>query len=65
MLVSKSTEPTKLNNKATNAKLESAITQLHKLSNMTNKVTQTNQPRKGATSILYKQEGNQQATQAI
>ena len=30
-----------LNNKATNAKLESAKTQLCKLSNVTNKVTQT------------------------
>ena len=43
MLVSKSTKPLSilamLNNKATNAKLESANTSLHKLSNVTNKVT--------------------------
>ena len=40
------------------------ITQPHKLSNVTNKVTKTNQPHKGATSMLHKQEGNQQATKA-
>jgi len=45
MLISKSTKLLSLlvmlNNKATNAKLESANTQLHKLSNVTNKVIQT------------------------
>ena len=30
-----------LNNQATNAKLDSTNTELHKLSNVTNKVTQT------------------------
>ena len=37
-----------LNNKATNAKLESVITYLHKLSNVTNKASQTKLATQGS-----------------
>ena len=42
-----------LNNKATNAKLESANTYLHKLSNVTNKVTQTKLATQGSYTFMY------------